>query len=74
MELGFGLGGGRGRRGFRISFLYEPYDLPYRGTSLIICGDSENGRWHVLNCKNVLEKRSVARFQKQKRAQKTVGC
>jgi len=35
--------------------------LGYRGSSLIRCGDSENGRWHVLNFKNVLEKRSAVR-------------
>ena len=29
--------------------------------SLIRCGDSENGRWHVLNVKNVHRKRSAAR-------------
>ena len=33
----------------------------YRGTSLIRCGDSENGRCHVLDFENVHEKRSVAR-------------
>jgi len=31
------------------------------GTFLIVRTFSKNGRWHVLNFKNVLEKRSVAR-------------
>ena len=37
-----------------------------RGTSFIRCGDPENGRKHVLDFKNVLEKRSVVRFQIKK--------
>jgi len=34
---------------------------PYRGTSLVRCGHSEIGRWHVLKFKKTYEKRSVAR-------------
>ena len=41
----------------------RPSGGQYRGTSLIRCGDSKNGRWHVLNFKNVLEKRSVVRLK-----------
>ena len=35
----------------------------FRGTSIIKCGDSDNGRWHVFDFMNVVEKRSVVRSE-----------
>ena len=53
-------------RGTPVAQLWAPREVGfpasgYRGILLIRCRDSENGRWRVLDFKNVLEKRSVVR-------------
>ena len=56
-------------KSFRSALLSKPVLMseeplqPYKGASLIRCGNSDNGRWHVLSFENVLRKRLVARSE-----------